>query len=137
MIDGLAINSSVICLAETWLAVDRDTDCYQLPGYQKMMACNRKTKGRSLSIFVKNNIRWDLICQLIKVHCQELTVRFKLNDVNVLVTTTNVKPNTSIKNFSENMQDYLDNIQLRPKDCLFLCGDLNLIRANPITENQL
>ena len=86
LIDSLAIKPAVICLPETWLAYDGDTDCYQLPGYQKMITSERKTKGGCVSFLVKINTRWHLISKFSNSHCQALTVRFKLNDINVLVT---------------------------------------------------
>ena len=64
-------------------------------------------------------------------HYQALTVRFQLIDINVLVTTIYAKPNPSISNFSENILDYLDNIQLTTKKCHFLCGDLNVDHSKP------
>ena len=113
----------------------------------KMIACNRKTKGRGVSIFVKNKKRWQLISKLSNIQCQALTVRFKLNDLNVLVTTIYVKPNNSINNFFDDIQDYLDNIQFRPKnreklainikDCHFLCGDVNVDHSKPNNREEL
>ena len=136
LIVGFAIKPSAICLTEIWLADDGDTDCYQLPGYQKMITCNRKTKGGVVSIFVKNNIRWYLNSKFSNRHCQALTFRFMLNDINVSVTTIYVKTNTSINNFSENIQVYLDNIQLRPKERRFLCGDLNIDHSKPNNKEK-
>ena len=91
----------------------------------------QKNKGRGVLIFLKNNIGWHLITKFSNVHCQALTVRFKLNDNNVLVTTIYVKPNISNRNFFENIHTYLDNIKLKPKDCHFLCGDLNIDHRKP------
>ena len=129
-IDGLAFKPSIICLTETWLADDGYTDCYQLPGYQKKTTCKIKTKGGYVSISVKNIIRWVLISKFSNSLFQALTDLVKLNYINVLVKTIYVKPNISTKNFSENIHDLLDNIQLRPKDSI-------LIIANPITEKKI
>ena len=70
--------------------------------------------------------------------CQALTVRFKLNDINVLVVTTiKLKPITTIKNSSQKIPDYLDIIPLGHKNCYFLYGHLNYDHSNPINRWKL
>ena len=51
IVSALDVRPVVICL--TWLNDNCDTNCFEIHGYQKLIACNRETKGSGVAFYIQ------------------------------------------------------------------------------------
>ena len=114
---------NILCFTETWFAPSLTSE---IPGYVGHHV-TREGRSGGVSIYVKQQINSKILCNLsyatstIEVCTVEVCIK---NSIYVIIGV--YRPHSdSISNFNSHLVNFLENVELRNKTCIFL-GDLNI-----------
>jgi hypothetical protein len=118
----------IICLQETWLKDGSDTSLLQLDGYKSIYQCCKSTMHGGLAIYVKNDIKYEIIplypspSNLWEGLFIKLTVTH-----NKLVTIGNIyrPPRNSIEEY-QTFIDEIDDVMKHLRGEIVIGGDMNI-----------
>ena len=118
---------SVIGISETWLT-DTTDPLIQINDYSIEGSCRKNKKGGGVALYIKQDLNYNnrndlsvnnseiesFFIELVNTHCS-----------NVLIGVVYKPPSASCDNFSEYINDILENISAEGKKC-FIMGDFNI-----------
>lgn len=129
-------NFDVMCVSESWLSENISSLVVSVPGY-KCIRKDRGSRGGGLLVYVKEGISAKTVCHHLpdKDTHEQLFVELTFASVKILICVL-YRPEGSIINFRENIDDLLLNVTVQYNHVLLL-GDINidhLAATNPIVD---
>lgn len=123
MLSNTNIEFHLIVICETWIK-DYMKSIYNLPGYNSIFSCRESRLGGGLVVFIKENIKFDLI-EVKNTEVFSIDLELLINNEKILVTALYRPPDTNINDFLMDLNDHL--FTLNSKNCnSILLGDINI-----------
>jgi exonuclease III len=134
MLSTLDTEFDILILSETWLK-PHNVEIYSIEGYSHEYVIRNKKAGGGLSIFIKNNIQYNLREDL-KVNTDDiemiwLEIKKENNffDKNLVIGGMNRRPGVNPDIFIDTLSEKLHIIKHQNKNCIY-AGDFNLDLLN-------
>ena len=125
---------SILGISETWHNPNT-CDLFPLEGYQCVHSYRYNRKGGGVTMYIKDNIQFNLRQDLEIRNCDVDNVFIEFNGKhfgfshNVVVGTIYRPPNTNLQQFNDNLNELLDSLKSERKIC-YILGDFNINLMN-------
>ncbi|XP_041463802.1 uncharacterized protein LOC121414811 [Lytechinus variegatus] len=127
LLQELATKFSVVGLSETWLS--DNSNLYSLPGYHNpIVNCRQNKTGGGVALFISSTLEYHLTPDLNVMNQSLETVFVEVvipGQSNFIVGVVYRPPQSSVENFTDELQDLLSNPVLHSKRVCLL-GDFNI-----------
>lgn len=134
--DARFLDADVICLNETWLCPDQDTnhlsiDGFKLHHFTRKQAYNNEdenttrlqnSKGGGVAMYLKENDEKKEIVLCLVDNIESIAVKFPKE--NIILVTVYRPPTLNISKFLKSLKSLVGKITLQSKNCIFV-GDFN------------
>lgn len=134
--DARFLDADVICLNETWLCPDQDTnhlsiDGFKLHHFTRKQAYNNEdenttrlqnSKGGGVAMYLKENDEKKEIFLCLVDNIESIAVKFPKE--NIILVTVYRPPTLNISKFLKSLKSLVGKITLQSKHCIFV-GDFN------------
>jgi len=123
---------AVIVLTETWFT---DDNVSEIDGYSGFHVYRGHKRGGGVSIFVKMAYRAVKVIDgsFVDGHIEICTVKFKVNESEVIIMGTYRPPDGSIERYVEFLDPMLSRVN--PRNQVFLLGDMNIDLIDPCPQS--
>lgn len=122
---------TVIALSETWLTDDKGFD-FPFDGYELFFVNRVSKKGGGVALYICSDLKCKIIESMTTVienlmECITVEIEMK-KQRNIMVTCIYRTPGSSIKTFSDNLEQLL--VEMNENKMSIICGDFNINLLN-------
>ena len=115
-----------ICLTETWLNENHNSNCFNFVNFKDMEICSRKKRGGGVAIYINKCYEHEKVSSIEINSMQIITVKIKQYSDNLFLSCLYIPPSCVSDETFIRLENYLNNLILGPTEKHILCGDFNV-----------